>query len=237
MLEFLVLRAVAVQMLREPLIWLCGASLILLWWGLEVFMPLGLSTGHLHRSTAHYELAYMGGVVAALIAVGPCLKLRPILHGRPHLRALAGDVIGLVGAAAAMGTLVLIPAEVFQLWQLADFSAGPALAALALGWIHLASMAAVIPLRLGRHGGGRIRDKVTGPAWIAFVTIVIPATQSGRTPISQGLLQLLDPGRLLRACLDGAPPGVGGWGLGCLVVGAWCLLALAVARLTSPPLH
>ncbi len=227
----LILKTVLAQWIRLPLAWLCAFAFTATWWGLEVFMPLGLATQSIHRSTAHYELAFLAGALAQAMALGPCLKLRWIIHQQSPHQGLGTDVLVLAVVAMLMGSTVVLPAEVFQRWQFPDFRTGTAFAALCLGWLQLAAMASVLPLRSSmRDPSGAFRDKLIGVVWIAFAVIVIPASVTGLSPHGSALLHLLDPGRLLRASFTDANLGWGAWIAGSLPILGWCFLGLGLAQ-------
>lgn len=240
MTTLLILRNVATQLLRQPLFWLVSASLVACWWGLEVFMPLGLSTEQLHRSTAHYELAFLGGALAMGLAMGPCIRMRWTLRDLGPWRGVGVDLITLMLAATMAGSVVLIPAEAFQLWQFPEFRTPVALAGLALGWLHLASMAAVIPLRItgaspGREAQASFRDRITGLGWIAFAVVAVPALVPGLSPHGRALLHLLDPGRMLRASFSDAEIGVGTWLAAWIPPIGWALVAVGLGLRADAP--
>ena len=231
MASLLILRTALGQLARQPLAWLCVALLVASWWALEVLMPLGLSTSSLHRSTAHYELGFLAGAIAQGIALGGCLKLRWMIDLRGPVWGIATDMLVLVVAAAVMGSFILIPAESFQLWQFADFDTYESLAALLLGWTHLASMACVVPLRsLSRSRVTTFRDNLAGVSWIAFATVLVPASIQGASPHGSAALHILDPGRMLRASFAPTELSMGAWLTALLPVLGWCLLGLWLAQ-------
>ncbi len=227
----LTLKAALGQLARQPLTWLCAVTLAASWWVLEVLMPLGLATGSLHRSTAHYELGFLGGAIAQAIVLGECLKLRWIVQLRGPWWGLATDMLILVSAAAVMASFILIPAEVFQLWQFADFRTGQAMAALLLGWTHLAAMACVVPLRWSLAAQTTtFRDKVIGVSWIAFAAVVIPASVRGLSPNGAAILHIFDAGRMLRASFEPTQLSIGAWCTALLPAVGWSLVGLGLAR-------
>lgn len=228
-------KAVFGHLAREPLTWLCAFAYTATWWGLEVFMPLGLATDTVHRSVAHYELAFIAGATAQALAVGVCLKMRWITNQQSGVVAVGTDAATLTLVAVLMGGMVVLPAEAFQVWQFADFNRGSAVAALVLGWLHLAAMISVVPFRYplrsaGRDSSDAFRDKLTGVAWIAFATLVIPASLTGLSPRSSALLHILDPGRLLRASFGNADVGLGSWISGLLPIVGWGFVGLGLSQ-------
>lgn len=226
MAALLILRTVLSQVLRQPLAWLVAAILVTGWWGLEVLMPLGLATDGIHRSSAHYELAFIGGAIAQMLALEPCLKLRWAFLQRGSAWGVAVDVAALFIVALLMGSVIVVPAELFQLWQFAEFHTASSLAALFLGWAHVAAMAAVVPLRSSiRDTRERFQDKLIGVGWIAFAAVVIPALASGLSPHGRALLHLLDPGRMLRATFVGAELGLASWAAALIPIVGWSLVA------------
>ena len=233
----LILRTALGQLARQPLTWLCVAGLMASWWALEVLMPLGLATGSLHRSTAHYELGFLAGAIAQGIALGACLKLRWMVQLRGPAWGIATDMIVLVIAATSVAAFIIVPAEAFQLWQFADFNTGESLAALVLGWAHLAAMACVVPLRASSQiRTTTFRDNVAGVSWIAFATVLVPASVVGLSPHGSAALHILDPGRMLRASFAPSDLPIGAWLTALLPVVGWCLLGLWLAqRATAKP--
>lgn len=231
MAVLLILRTVTGQVLRQPLMWLSSAVLVAAWWGLEVFMPLGLSTDQLHRSTAHYELAFLGGALGQAMALPYCLKLRWAFSTRGAIWGVAVDLVVLSSIAALVASAILIPAEVFQRWQFAEFQTARSLGALGIGWLHLAAMASVIPLR-SIQGDPResFRDKLTGVGWIAFAVAVVPALAAGRSLHGRALLHILDPGRMLQATYADADLGTTAWLAAILPILGWSLVAVGLSH-------
>ncbi|QDV10102.1 hypothetical protein Poly30_56640 [Planctomycetes bacterium Poly30] len=231
MAALLILRIVITQVLRQPIFWLASVGLLAVWWSLEVFMPLGLGTAGIHRSTAHFELALLAGAFGQALALGPCLKLRPMFLERGRWWGLGVDLTALTSMSALMASVVLIPAEAFQRWQFASFEATTSVAALLVGWAHLASMVAIVPLRSSsRDHHDSFRDKLTGVGWIAFAVVVVPALTAGRLPYGRALLHLLDPGRMLRSSFTGDPLGADAWLASLLPIFGWSLVAAGWSR-------
>ena len=231
MASLLYLRTALRQLASQPLTWLCVAGLVAGWWALEVLMPLGLATGSLHRSTAHYELGFLAGAIAQAIALNGCLKLRWLVKLRGPVWGVATDMMVLVLSAAAVASFILVPAEAFQLWQFADFDTAEALVALVIGWAHLAAMACVVPLGGSRNRGtSTFRDNAIGVAWIAFATVLVPASIAGLTPHGGATLHILDPGRMLRASFAPTDLPTGAWLTALLPVLGWSLVALWLAQ-------
>lgn len=226
----LTLKAALGQMARQPLAWLCAATLAASWWILEVLMPLGLATGSLHRSTAHYELGFLGGAIAQGMALGTCLKLRWIVDLRSPWWGLVANMLILVCAAILMSAFILVPAEAFQLWQFADFRTEQSLVALMLGWVHLAAMASIVPLSGSpARRTSTFRDNVLGVAWIAFAVVIIPASVQGEGPSGSAILHVFDPGRMLRASFEPASLPWGAWWAALMPALGWSLIALWLA--------
>ena len=195
-------------------------------------MPLGLATGSLHRSTAHYELGFLGGAIAQALVLGECLKLRWVLALRGAAGGLATDLLILVASSAAMAAVILLPAELFQLWQFADFRTPEAIAGLLIGWLHLAAMACVVPLRwpARQAQAGIFRDKMLGVSWIAFAAVILPASIPGATPQGAAVLHLFDPGRMLRASFHASELSLGAWCFALLPILGWSGVAFWLAQ-------
>ena len=231
MATLLTVRTALGQLARQPMAWLCAAVLSSGWWLLEVFMPLGVATGSLHRSTAQYELGFLGGAIAQAMAIGICLKMRWMVNLRSPTWGMVSDMTVLMVAAIAMGAFILVPAEVFQVWQFTEFRTAEAAVALLLGWAHLAAMICVIPLRWPRSKeSAAFRDNAAGVAWIAFAAVLVPASFTGASPFSRAALHVLDPGRMLRITFDPTSLSGGTWLAALLPVIGWGFLGLALAE-------
>lgn len=191
------------------------------WWGLEQLLPLGLTTGTMHRLAAHYEVAFVaGGIVAAMTAAR--LDRHDVLLRRLHgtTRALTEWT-----ACACAGTLaasaLLIPAHLLREWQLEEFrgaSSSPALAA------SLGHLSALLVMGLRAPSG----DRVAALAAAAAAGLVLPGLLSGDSPASAGVLVLVDTSAPLRRSFDFPADGAHWLGAALPTLG-WGLVAAALA--------
>ena len=70
-------------------------------------MPFGLATDTVHRSIAHYELAFIAGATAQGLAVGVCLKMRWLANQQGGFVAVGTDAATLTLVAVLMGGMVV----------------------------------------------------------------------------------------------------------------------------------
>jgi len=220
---FLVTRSVLGTLVRQPLWWLCAALLAASWPALRTFLPLGLATADLHHWTAAYELAFLGGIVAILGGIGPLARLDWILGKAGAVHRTVIETVTLVSCAAVLGAFVLVPAHLFDVWQFTEFRAGESFAALLLGWLHVATIAAVL-LRLPM-------DMVPRIALVLLATCLIPGLLVGAAPPARTALAVLDAGGTLRASFD-FPLSLAHWMAASVPILAWGAAAVALA---SPP--
>lgn len=223
MSTLLVTRSVIATLVRQPLWWLCAALLAASWPALRTFLPLGLATVDLHHWTAAYELAFLGGIIAILGGIGPLARLHWILGKAGAVRRTMIETVTFLSCAAALGAFVLVPAHLFDVWQFTEFRAGESLAALLLGWTHVAAIA-VVSLRLPLDMAPRV-------ALVLLATCLIPGLLVGTAPAARLALAVLDAGGTLRASFD-FPLSLAHWMAGSVPILAWGAAAVALA---SPP--
>lgn len=195
MWALLVIRSVLGALARSPTAWLVAALMGAAWWALEELLPLGLSTDGIHRSSAHFEVAFIGGAAGIAIALRELRGLDHVLRPSPPMQRAIVEVTAMVTCAAILGSFAVIPALAFDTWQLANFDAVASTFGLLVGWGHIASLA-TLGLWLRRA------DAAVAALVALLVTLIVPGLLVGEGWIDGGLLRILDAGALLRATFD-----------------------------------
>lgn len=226
----LVTRAVLSALARRPLTWAGVLLMVLSWPALRTFLPLGLSTSALHHWTAAYEVAFVGGALAIVGATGPLARLEWILRPIGPVNKIVSSTAALTTAGALMGACALVPAHLFHTWQLAEFRPAESAAALALGWLHVAAVAAVV-LRLPLDPLSRVALLLVGLG-------VVPGLLTGSAAPERLLLAVLDAGGTLRSSFD-FPLSRAHWVMASVPILGWAAAAVALASPPAPsrPLH
>lgn len=214
---------------RRPVAWWIVATMWFAWLGLERFMPLGLVTEGLHRSTAHYEVAFVGGCACILFAAGPVARLNHVLRPAGAARRTALEIASLFTVGAVTAALVVVPAQLFDQWQYPDFEPVRSAAAGALALLHFAALTVLLAVRGAGRGDERREWGVPAAALAAFA---VPALLTGETGVGRFALHALDVGRPLRISFD-FPLSWAQWGgamLPTLALGALACAVISPAR-------
>ena len=229
MSALLVIRSVIGSLVRRPLWWLYAALLAASWPALRTFLPLGLATADLHQWTAAYEIAFLGGIAAIVGGMGPLAQLQWMLQKAGAVRRTALEVLALVTCAAALGVFALIPAHLFDVWQFPSFRADESLAALLIGWLHVAVVATTV-LRAPI-------DPTARAGIVILATCLFPGLLVGDAWAGRFSLSALDAGGTLRASFDFPLAHAHRLAAGVPVVG-WGATAIALASPPAPlPAH
>lgn len=206
--------------LRRPLGWLLAILLLMSWPALRTFLPLGLVTADLHHWTGAYEVAFMGGVAAIVLCLGPLEEIRWMMRPVGPIGRISVQWTALLVMGGLAGSLALIPAHLFHDWQQVDFRAGDSLGALVVGWSHTAALAVcVLQLRLDPH---------LGAALVLGLVTVVPGSTTGEGPLGSTLLAWTDAGETLRTSFEFPLTGAH-WIGAALPIFGWVACALACA--------
>ena len=195
----LVLQHVLEGLATHPVAWFLALSTGLVWRAFERLLPLGLTTQSLHRSAAHYEIAFIAGALTIVLVVTKLLRLENILRPAPPVRRTATELLALMIAAGAIGAFAVLPATLLGSWQFARFDVVASLAALLLAWAHVSAFCLFGTTVLAR-------SSTTDPgalAWVALLaTLLLPGLIPGGGYLQNGLLLLLDAGAPVRASFE-----------------------------------
>lgn len=200
--------------------------LALSWPTLRTFLPLGLATSDLHHWTAAYEIAFIGGIFGILAATEPLERMGWLLRDQGSVARIVTETVALTTIAALLGLFALAPAHAFGASQPLTFQVGASFAALVLGWVHVAVVAAAA-----------LRWKVDGAvraACIGLAVAVLPGLLAGPSHFETAALSLLDAGGTLRASFDFTIARAH-WITAFAPIVAWGAVAVAFARPTDPP--
>lgn len=195
----LVLRHVFRGLVTHPAAWFLAIATAVAWRAFERLLPLGLTTQSLHRSAAHYEIAFVTGAIGSVLALTRLLPLGPVLRPAPACRRTFVELLGLVLAACAIGAFAVLPAAFLSPWQFARFDAVASSVALVLAWAHIGAFCLFGATLLARSIAWD-----PGPIGLLalLATLLIPGLLPGGGHLQNGLLLLLDAGAPLRASFE-----------------------------------
>lgn len=219
---------------RRPAFWLLLAVALLGWRGLELFLPLGIATEGMHRSVAHYQVAFVGGFAGMLLVLASVARFGALTRPQGAVSRTFAEALGLLVVASVVGAVVLVPTHTFELWQYADFDAPRALAALLVAWLHVAVALVAVVLRPVRHDAAPRPEIRLWALAVVGGLVVVPGLLVGTSAMSRTALFLLDAGGILRASFD-FPPAGAHWIQSCLPIVGWGALAVARASPAAAP--
>ncbi len=200
MTEWLIAKNIWAAWLGRPTTWMLAASALAFARWLERWLPLGLTTEDLQRLSAHYEIAFIAGILGASAAA---MEMRPyaaLTRKLAPLRRVALEAIVLVLPATLCALAVLVPAHLLKTWQLGAFDARAAMGGMALGWLHFCLMATLVLRGAPRPEGGPPRAQTM--ALLASLCVLVlagPGLLDGHGQLASGFGVMLDVGAPLRA--------------------------------------
>lgn len=213
------LRWVAILLARQPLVWLWGALLAVLWPLVVMFTPLGLTTGGGAERELLYEVAFISLLLGHLVGLALLERGGWFLESVAPRRRVATELAaltaaaGLLLAAALSGTLITESGRAALDTQL--------LGRTALSHLHLSG----VSLLLMRAPGRPVLRLLGLPA----LTWALPAFLGSRGFLGRSVSHILDATRHLTFPLEMDPAGAH-WGLGLLPIMGLIGTALAMSR-------